>query len=97
MERIVLTTPDEMKELLRSVLAEDRQKQTTIKNDENSHGDSLTLMNAESAMKFLHIRSRGTLYNIIKRQGLPYINIGRKLLFTKQDLINHLKQKTKKI
>ena len=59
--------------------------------------DTPTLLSATEACKFLRIKSRGTLYSLIKQQGLPFIKIGRKILFSKKDLINHLKQKTKKI
>src|SRR5438128_276268 len=97
MDKIVLATEDELKEFLRSVLAEDRQKQNIAKNKGNPNIDDLTFMNTECTMQFLQIRSRETLYNLIKKQGLPYIKLGRKLLFSKHDLIIHLKQKTKKI
>ena len=94
MEKIVLTTVEELKELLRSALAEERLTQVKFPNKDDPDPDEQELLSVEEACKLLRIKSRSTLYSFIKTQRLPYIKIGKKTLFKKNELLKFLTKKS---
>ena len=94
MEKIVLTTVDELKELLRSMLAEERLSQVKLPNKDDPDPDGQELLSVEEACTLLRIKSRSTLYSFIKTQRLPYIKIGKKTLFKKNELLKFLTKKS---
>jgi excisionase family DNA binding protein len=50
------------------------------------------LLTAEEAALFLRI-SEPMVYLLVKREGLPVVRVGRRVLFLRESVINWLKQK----
>ena len=92
MDKIILTSTEELTEILRFVLAEERQNQNVFHKKDRPDSDNEQLFTTKEACRFLHI-SRATIYNLINKQSLSVKKIGRKNLFLKQDLNNFLNQK----
>ena len=92
MEKIILTTIEELKDVLRIVFAEERQTLFNIKTKEAENANPELLTNDE-ACSLLRIKSRSTLYRFIKEEGLPFKKIGRSTLLVKQDLIKFITNK----
>jgi len=56
---------------------------------------SREILTREQLMAWLQV-SHGTLNKLMKAEGLPFFNVGKKVLFFKDDVVAYLKNRTVK-
>ncbi|WP_430814639.1 helix-turn-helix domain-containing protein [Carboxylicivirga sp. RSCT41] len=78
---------NELKQLLREVINEELNN---VSLDVQPVVEDKELLSRKEASKFLGC-SLTSLYNYQKNRLIPYHQVGRKILFSKSDLLNHLK------
>nr|WP_321453525.1 helix-turn-helix domain-containing protein [uncultured Carboxylicivirga sp.] len=80
---------EELKTIIREVMQEELQK-IDLKHA-NKHSDQ-QLLSRQEASEFLRC-SLTTLYHHQRNGVIPFYQVGRKILFSKDDLLMHLKTK----
>lgn len=85
MEKIILTTPEELKQLIvDSVHIALKDHDTTRQPDAIAHGGTKYLTVAEAA-RYLNL-AKQTVYGFTSSRTIPFIKRAKRLLFTKSDL-----------
>ena len=80
MNKIIVTTQDELEQLIQSSVRQAMR-------DETPKGDKAQnkLLNVDEASEFLQL-ARQTVYTFTSRREIPFIKRGKKLYFNKTDL-----------
>ena len=82
-------SPDELKELLRSVVKECLEE--PIRKNRNTDSNNQELLNVKQAAAYLHIQV-ATLYEKTCKRRIPHFKKGKKLYFRMEDLEKWLKE-----
>ncbi len=82
---------DELKELIRESLKQEFEKVLVRKN--GNPVDESKMLNRKEACKLLGCSST-TLWNYQRKGLIPFHKVGKKVLFNRSELLNHLKVKT---
>jgi len=91
MQKIVLTTVEELKELLREAIKEEIAEQIFVTNEVgNPPDESECFLSLEDASNFLGCCTN-TLLRLRKENKVPYTRVGRQIKINKQTLIKLLK------
>ena len=85
MEKIILTTPEELKQLITdSVRTALKSHDSSTEHDEKAQGGTRYLTVAEAA-RYLNL-AKQTVYGFTSNRTIPFIKRAKRLLFTKSDL-----------
>ncbi|MBK3517714.1 helix-turn-helix domain-containing protein [Carboxylicivirga marina] len=94
--RLDFTITDEFKSELKALLRETIQEElNTISSPQVTIETDSKMLSREEASQFLGC-SLTSLYNYTKSRQIPYHQVGRRILFSKSDLVNHLKVEAEK-
>jgi excisionase family DNA binding protein len=90
MEKIILTTPNELEKIIRNSLTEIIQEQAA-----NNSKPRIELLSLHEAARYLQLAPQ-TLYGFTSKRKIPFIKKGKKLYFKETDLENWLETGRKK-
>ena len=71
-----------------------KEQEILVKNKEHSDQTDRELLTMGEACNLLRIRSSTTVYRLIREQNLTFKKVGRRTLFSKQDIIKFLTNKS---
>ncbi|MDR1919131.1 MAG: helix-turn-helix domain-containing protein [Tannerellaceae bacterium] len=90
---IILTTPDELRALIREAVKE----AVPQKADEKSLPDTITLETAVALLEtYGYPTSKGKIYKLTAKGEMPFRKYGRKLVFSRKELITWAESLTRR-
>ena len=93
MEKLIITTPQELKSILEEVLQENRDLSKMKKNE-----DAIDTLSLEGTIEFLnelgYTTSKAKIYKLTAANKIPYGKYGSKLIFSRKSLIEWTKRNT---
>ncbi|MBK3518243.1 helix-turn-helix domain-containing protein [Carboxylicivirga marina] len=89
--KLEFTLTQEFKEEIRTLLKETIQEElNAISSPQSTTAKDDKMLSREEASQFLGC-SLTSLYHYQRKNLVPYHQVGRRILFSKSDLVNHLK------
>ena len=93
---IIVTTPAQLQTIINDAVAAILPKLADFRRkNESVEADG---MNAEAAARFLSEQgiptTRATLYNLVYKEAIPYKKFGRRVVFSKKELLTWIESRT---